>query len=93
MPVILNNDYKSWFKEIKTQIQQSQIKAALAVNSQLLMLYWDLGKRIVEKQESAAWGSGFINQLSKDLKASFPEMKGFSVDNLRFMQRFFYFLQ
>jgi hypothetical protein len=72
MAIFLNDDYKNWLKELKSKIQQSQIKAALAVDSQLITLYWDLGKQIAEKQENAAWGSGFINQLSKDLKAEFP---------------------
>lgn len=93
MAILLNDDYKNWLKELKSKIQQSQIKAALAVNSQLIMLYWDLGKQIVEKQENAAWGSGFINQLSKDLKSEFPDMGGFSVDNLRFMQRLYLFYE
>lgn len=91
MAAILNDDYKNWLKELKSTIQQSQIKAALAVNSQLILLYWDMGRQIEEKQENAKWGSGLINQLSKDLKASFPEMGGFSVDNIRFMRRFYSF--
>ena len=50
-----------------------------------------MGRQIEEKQENAKWGSGLINQLSKDLKAEFPEMGGFSVDNIRFMRRFYSF--
>ena len=65
--LIRNTGYKNWLKELKSKIQQSQIKAALAVNSQLILLYYDLGRKIVEQQENAKWGSGFINQLSKDL--------------------------
>ena len=55
------------------------------------MLYWDLGKQITEKQENVKWGSGFIEQLSKDLREEFPEMKGFSVDNLTYMKKFYLF--
>ncbi len=91
MAIILSDDYKNWFKELKIQIKQSQIKAALSVNSELIILYLDLGKQIVEKQKSAVWGSGFINQLSKDLKSEFQDMGGFSVDNIRFMQRLYLF--
>ena len=78
-------------KGIKIKIKESQIKAALSVNSQLILLYWDLGRQIVEKQENVKWGSSFINQLSKDLKSAFPEITGFSDDNLRFMRRLFLF--
>jgi predicted nuclease of restriction endonuclease-like (RecB) superfamily len=86
-----NNDYKNWLIELKSTIQQRQIKAALAVNSQLIQLYWDLGKQITEKQENAKWGSGFIDQLSKDLRIEFPDMKGFSVDNLAYFKVFYRF--
>lgn len=84
-------DYKNWLIELKSKIQQSQIKAALAVNSQLIRLYWDLGQQIVEKQETAKWGSGFIDRLSKDLKDEFPNMDGFSRTNLFSMRQFYAF--
>ncbi len=86
-----NNDYKNWLTELKSTIQQRQIKAALAVNSLLIQLYWDLGKQIVEKQEIAKWGSGFIDQLSKDLQTEFPDMKGFSKFNLYHVRNFYLF--
>lgn len=89
--LILDSDYKLWLRELKLKIKESQIKAALSVNSQLILLYWDLGRQIVEKQENVKWGSGFIKQLSKDLKSAFPEITGFSIDNLRFMRRLFLF--
>ncbi len=89
--LLKNSDYKNWFVDLKQKIQQSQIKAALAVNSQLILLYWDLGKQIVEKQENAKWGSGFIDQLSKDLKKEFPDMNGFSRSNLFAMKKFYLF--
>lgn len=84
-------EYRDWLYNLKQQIKTGQIKAALSVNSQLIMLYWDLGKQIVEKQEYAQWGSGFIEQLSKDLKEEFPEMKGFSFTNLHYCKRFYKF--
>lgn len=77
--------------ELKSSIKQSQVKAALAVNSQLILLYWDLGRQIAEKQEKAKWGTGFIDQLSKDLKKEFPEMGGFSRSNLFAVKKFFLF--
>ncbi len=92
---LLNNaEYKNWLGAIKLSIKQSQVKAALAVNSQLIMLYWNLGGQIVKKQQHAAWGTGFIDQLSKDLKAEFPEMAGFSVSNIYEIVKFYkYFSQ
>lgn len=89
--LLSDKNYKNWLVELKSKIQQSQIKAALAVNSQLIGLYWDLGKQIVEKQETANWGSGFIKQLSKDLKEEFPEMGGFSAKNLYRVRNFYLF--
>ena len=81
--MIVNSEYSKWLSVLKNNIRQCQIKAALKVNRELLSLYWQLGKEIVEKQETAQWGEGFIAQLSKDLSAEFPEMKGWSERNLR----------
>lgn len=86
-----NNVYTSWLKELKSTIQKRQIKAAVAVNNELILLYWELGKEIVQKQENAKWGTGLLNQLSKDLKLAFPEMTGFSSDNLRYAKVFYLF--
>jgi hypothetical protein len=88
---LLSAEYDDWLKYLKQQIKQTQIKASISVNSQLIMLYWDLGRQIVEKQDKAKWGSKFIEQLSRDLKAEFPEMTGFSKDNLFQIKRFYQF--
>lgn len=84
---IITTEYKNWLVELKTKIRSSQIKAAIAVNSELIAFYWELGKMISEKQ--TAWGSKFLETLSKDLQDEFPEMKGFSVSNLKFCKLFF----
>jgi len=89
--IIKLSEYRDWLRDLKQQIKIGQIKAALSVNSQMIMLYWDLGRQITEKQEKAKWGSGFIEQLSKDLIEEFPEMKGFSFTNLHYCRRFFKF--
>ena len=92
MNEIINfSEYRDWLRDLKQQIKTGQIKAALSVNSQMIMLYWDLGRQIVEKQEKAKWGSGFIEQLSKDLREEFPEMMGFSRTNLFRMKMFYQF--
>lgn len=75
--------YRQWLTALKSNIRLSQVKAAVAVNSELIRLYWSLGQEIVEKQEKAQWGSRFIEQLSKDLQAEFPDISGLSASNLR----------
>jgi len=86
-----NNEYKKWLKDLKARIRQSQIKAAVKVNSELIHLYWDLGQDIVKRQMDTAWGSGFFTELSKDLRSEFPLMEGFSVANLKYIKRFYLF--
>ena len=81
---IITSEYKDWIGDLKQRIRQSQIKAAVKVNTELLQLYWQLGSEIVEKQQNAKWGDSFLKQLSEDLNAEFPEMKGFS---LRYLER------
>jgi predicted nuclease of restriction endonuclease-like (RecB) superfamily len=85
------NEYKQWLIDLKNRIRQSQIKAAVKVNTELLRLYWDLGRDIVIRQMEAAWGSKILEQLSKDLILEFPDMKGFSSTNLKYCKRFYQF--
>ncbi|MFG0265819.1 MAG: DUF1016 N-terminal domain-containing protein [Rhodopirellula sp. JB055] len=75
--------YRDWIVSIKSQIHGSQIKAAAAVNYAMLELYSFLGEQIIERQETAKWGDGFLQQMSKDLSSEFPEIKGVSCRNLR----------
>ena len=87
----INKDYKNWLFEIKSKIKNSQIKAALKVNTELIKLYWEIGAMIVEKQEKAKWGSKLIEQIAKDLKAEFPNLTGFSRSNLYSMKQLYLF--
>lgn len=75
-------EYKQWLKELKGRIQSAQIKAALKVNAELIALYWELGREILQKEKIASWGEGLIPRLSMDLLGTFPDMKGFSKRNL-----------
>ena len=86
-----NSDYKQWLADLKSRIRQSQIKAAVKVNSALINLYWYIGKDIMEKQNESKWGDGFINQLSQDLNEEFPDMKGFSKRNLELIRKWYVF--
>lgn len=83
--------YKQWLTDLKSRIRNSQIKAALKVNSELINLYWDLGKEIVSKQEQSQWGDGLIKQLSNDLQQEFPDMKGFSISNIKYIKQWYLF--
>jgi predicted nuclease of restriction endonuclease-like (RecB) superfamily len=83
--------YGSFLEELKAKIKSAQIKAALTVNAQMLTLYWDLGKAIVEKSTQAGWGNAVVEQLSKDLTQDFPTLKGFSRTNLYAMRSWYLF--
>ena len=89
--ILDTSDYKNWLQTLKGKIQQSQIKAAIQVNSELLRLYWQIGKAIAEKQEKAKWGDGFLQTLSADLCKEFPTMKGFSYRNLKSIRQWYLF--
>ena len=89
--LVINKDYKVWLADIKLKVRNAQIKAALKVNTELLTLYWELGANIVAKQAAAKWGDGFLLQLSKDLTAEFPDMKGFSERNLKYIRAWYLF--
>lgn len=84
-------DYRDWLKELKLRVRQAQVKAAVQVNTALLTFYWELGADIVERQKSAKWGSGFLKQLSADLMAEFPDMKGFSYRNIKYIRQWYLF--
>ncbi|SLM33033.1 hypothetical protein MTBBW1_850021 [Desulfamplus magnetovallimortis] len=86
-----NGDYLEWLKTFKNKVRQSQLKAAVAVNTTLLEFYWELGADIVEKQKQSKWGSGFLKQLSHDLMNEFPTIKGFSLANLQYIRRWHLF--
>ena len=86
---LASGNYVHWFGEIKNRIRSSQQKAALAVNRELLDLYWFIGEALVAKQTE--WGDKFIDNLARDLKVEFPDMKGFSKRNLETIRRWYSF--
>jgi predicted nuclease of restriction endonuclease-like (RecB) superfamily len=86
-----DKEYVEWLAELKSRYKQSQVKAAVRVNSTLLEYYWSLGRDIVRQEAESRWGSGFFNQLSLDMKAMFPNETGFSVTNLKYMKRWYVF--
>ena len=84
-----NKEYKKWIEEISLRFRKSQIKAALKVNSDMLRFYWSLGKDISEMSKKTEYGKNFYKSVSEDLKERFPNVKSFSVTNLKYM-RYFY---
>lgn len=85
--IIMN--YPALLKEITDRIQQGQLRASMAVNVELLALYWDVGRIVEERQGEEGWGAGIIPRLTQDIRNDLPEIKGFSVRNIGRMLAFF----
>ena len=81
-------NYSVWFESLKKQIQSARSRAALSVNVELTRLYHKIGLNILEKQQIHKWGDKIIQRLAVDLKDAFPDMKGFSDRNLKYMRYF-----
>jgi predicted nuclease of restriction endonuclease-like (RecB) superfamily len=90
MPEIvpLPPDYAAWLAELKTRIHSAQQRATRAVNRELVLLYWQIGRDILERQSREGWGAKVIERLAQDLRSAFPDMKGFSPRNLKYMRAF-----
>ena len=80
--------YAGWLAELKTRIRETRVRAALAVNSELIGLYWCIGHDILERQAQDGWGSKVVDRLAIDLRTEFPDTRGFSSANLRYMRAF-----
>ena len=80
--------YADWLTELKTRIHRAQQRAALAVNRELVALYWQIGRDILQRQAEQGWGAKVVDRLAHDLRTAFPEMKGFSRANLLYMRAF-----
>jgi predicted nuclease of restriction endonuclease-like (RecB) superfamily len=87
--ITVDSEYKEWIQDVGQRFKRSQIKAAIKVNDEMLRFYWSLGKDISEKGMEAKYGSGFYKMLSKDLTELMPDIRSFSVTNLKYM-RYFY---
>ncbi|HRH49987.1 MAG TPA: PDDEXK nuclease domain-containing protein [Panacibacter sp.] len=83
--------YQQWLADLKEKIRNSQMKAALKVNTEMLSLYWEIGKELTEKQIQSNWGDKIITQLAKDLLSEFPGVKGFSATNLKYIRKWYQF--
>ena len=80
--------YGDWLADLKSRIHNAQQRATLAVNRELVLLYWQIGHDILNRQEEQGWGAKVIERLAHDLRAAFPDMKGLSPRNLKYMRAF-----
>ena len=87
--IAASQDYPALLAEVKARIQSAQYAALRAVNKELVSLYWDIGRLIVERQQSAKHGAAIAERLADDLRAAFPDMRGFSRRNVFYMREFF----
>ena len=85
----LSQEYKQWIVELKGKIRSAQAKAAISVNTELIQLYWELGKMSAAQENT--WGSKLIARVSKDLQAEFPDLKGLTRSNLFYCKQFYSF--
>ena len=78
--------YAELLAAIKRRVRTAQVRAAVAVNRELILLYWQIGRDILRRQQEEGWGAKVIDRLAADLHAAFPDMKGFSTRNLKYMR-------
>ena len=84
----LDKDYGLLIESLKKRVAESRYKATLSVNKEMILLYHHIGYQILKSQKEKGWGAKVIDKLSKDLRSAFPEMKGFSAQNLKYMKKF-----
>ena len=84
---LLPDNYRDFLEHLKTQVRQARVRATRVVNTELLLLYWDIGRAILDRQAAEGWGSKVIDRLAVDLRSEFPEMRGFSRSNLHYMRK------
>ena len=89
----MDAEYIDWIQELKRRYQAAQIKAAVKVNSEQLLFNWQLGRDLVIRRAEEKWGKGVVEQVSLDIQAAFPEVKGFSARSLWFMKQWYSFYE
>ena len=80
--------YAKWIADVKQRVRAAQIRASVAVNHELVALYWSIGRDLLDRRAKSTWGDGVIDRASADLRAEFPNMEGFSRSNLKYMRQF-----
>jgi predicted nuclease of restriction endonuclease-like (RecB) superfamily len=87
--LVASSEYRDFIADLKTRVLSARLSAARAVNRDLVLLYWDIGQAIVEKQRGHNWGDAVVEMVAADLRGAFPNMRGFSANNLWLMRQFF----
>lgn len=84
----MNDSYLEFIEKIKKEIQKQRVSVVMNANTSMIILYWNIGRAILKKQQEEGWGTKVIDRMSKDLKTAFPEMSGFSPRNIKYMRKF-----
>lgn len=84
----MGDSYLEFIEEIKKEILKQKVSVVMNANASMILLYWNIGKAILAKQEQEGWGTKVIDRMAKDLKEAFPEMCGFSPRNIKYMRKF-----
>lgn len=87
--VLTSPDYREFIEDLKTRVNAARLSAARAANQELILLYWDIGRGIAEKQSQHGWGDSVVRMISADLRRAFPGTRGFSVQNVWRMKQFY----
>ena len=85
---VLPEGYSEFLASLKRRVQEARLKATLSVNRELILLYWEIGQMILQRQKKEGWGAKVIERLAHDLRKEFPDMRGFSARNLKYMRSF-----
>ena len=87
--LVASQEYRRFIEDLKARVISARICAARAMNRDMILLYWDIGRAIVEKQQSLGWGESVVEMVSADLRREFPQITGFSPRNVWDMKRFY----
>jgi hypothetical protein len=87
--VLTTPDYRRFIEDLKARVTEARVSAARHVSRDLILLYWDIGRAIMEKQKTLGWGDSVVEMVARDLRRAFPEMRGFSPDSIWRMRQFY----
>src|SRR5215210_5905229 len=85
----ISADYRQFVEELKARVATARLSAARRINHEMIFLYWDIGRGIVEKQKALGWGESVVEMVAADLRLAFPSISGFSPRNVWDMKRFY----
>ena len=89
--MIADKDYLVWLEDVKTRFNQCQFKTSVHVNTAMLEFYWSIGRDLVALRAEECWGAGVVKQFALDMRQAFPDAKGFSLSNVKYMKQWYSF--